>query len=193
MPNIITADELRAVLGVSDSLFNDAYLDQIIESAEITILPMLTQYQSAVVATTVKDDVLFIDTLRPNFFVEGQGVVLAGIGNGLDGPYTVSNHSVRPFQVTAVVDEADRITTPCIPAGTITLDGGSAAQIYASVPAVKTAILIVSTEIFQSVTAPGGQIEGVDFAPTPYRMGRSLQNRVIGLISAFYDVDSICQ
>jgi hypothetical protein len=193
MPNIITADELRAVLGVSDSLFNDAYLDQIIESAEITILPMLTQYQSAVVATTIKDDVLFIDTLRPNFFVEGQGVVLAGIGNGLDGPYTVSNHSVRPFQVTAVVDEADRITTPCIPAGTITLDGGSAAEIYASVPAVKTAILIVSTEIFQSVTAPGGQIEGVDFAPTPYRMGRSLQNRVIGLISAFYDVDSICQ
>ena len=52
MPNIITADELRAVLGVSDSLFNDAYLDQIIESAEATILPMLTQYQSAVVATT---------------------------------------------------------------------------------------------------------------------------------------------
>jgi hypothetical protein len=193
MPNIITADELRAVLGVSDSLFNDAYLDQIIESAEATILPMLTQYQSAVVATTIKDDVLFIDTLRPNFFVEGQGVILAGIGNGLDGPYTVSDHSVRAFQVTAIVDEADRITTPCIPAGTITLDGGSAAQIYASVPAVKTAILIVSTEIFQSVTAPGGQIEGVDFAPTPYRMGRSLQNRVIGLISAFYDVDSICQ
>jgi hypothetical protein len=193
MPNIITADELRAVLGVSDSLFPDAYLDQIIDSAEATILPMLTQYQSAVVATTIKNDVLFIDTLRPNFFVEGQGVVLAGIGNGLDGPYTVSNHSVKPFQVTAVVDEADRITTPCIPAGTITLDGGSAADIYATVPAVKTAILIVSTEIFQSVTAPGGQIEGVDFAPTPFRMGRSLQNRVIGLISAFYDVDSICQ
>jgi hypothetical protein len=193
MPNIITADELRAVLGVSDSLYSDAYLDQIIESAEVTILPMLTQYQSAVVATRILDNVLFIDTLRPNFFVMGQGVILAGIGNGLDGSYTVSDHSVRPFQVSAVVDEADRITTPVIPAGTITLDGGSAAEIYASVPAVKTAILIVSTEIFQSVTAPGGQIEGVDFAPTPYRMGRSLQNRVIGLISAFYDVDSICQ
>jgi hypothetical protein len=193
MPNIVTADELRVILGVSDSLYSDAYLDQIIESAEATILPMLTQYQSAVVATRITDDVLFIDTLRPNFFVQGQEVILAGIGNGLDGPYTVSDHSVRPFQVTAVVDEADRITTPCIPAGTITLDGGSAAAIYASVPAVKTAILIVSTEIFQSVTAPGGQIEGVDFAPTPFRMGRSLQNRVIGLISAFYDVDSICQ
>lgn len=193
MPTIVTADELRQVLGVSESLFSDAYLDSIIESAEITILPMLTQYQSAVISTRVVNDVLYIDTLRPNYFVEGQGIVLAGIGGGLDGPYTVSDHSVRPFEVTAVVDEADRILTPVIPAGTVTLDGGSAAEVYATVPAVNKAILIVSVEIFQSITAPGGQIEGVDFAPTPYRMGRSLQNRVIGLISAFYDVDSICQ
>lgn len=193
MPNIVTADELRQVLGVSESLFSDAYLETIIDSAESTILPMLTQYQSAVVSTRIADDVLYIDTLRPNYFVQGQQVVLAGIGNGLDGPYTVSDHSVRPFQVTATVNEADRILTPVIPAGTITLDGGSAAEIYANVPAINKAILIVSVEIFQSITAPGGQIEGVDFAPTPYRMGRSLQNRVIGLISAFYDVDSICQ
>ena len=193
MPNIVTADELRQVLGVSESLFSDEYLDSIIDSAEITILPMLTQYQSAVVSTRIVDDVLYIDTLRPNYFVQGQQVVLAGIGNGLDGPYTVSDHSVNAFQVTATVNEADRILTPVIPAGTITLDGGSAAEIYANVPAINKAILIVSVEIFQSITAPGGQIEGVDFAPTPYRMGRSLQNRVIGLISAFYDVDSICQ
>jgi hypothetical protein len=193
MPNIVTADELRQVLGVSESLFSDAYLETIIDSAEATILPMLTQYQSAVVSTRIVNDVLYIDTLRPNYFVQGQQVVLAGIGNGLDGPYTVSDHSVRPFQVTATVNESDRILTPVIPAGTITLDGGSAAEIYANVPAINKAILIVSVEIFQSITAPGGQIEGVDFAPTPYRMGRSLQNRVIGLISAFYDVDSICQ
>jgi len=193
MPAIITADELRAVLGVSESLFSDAYLDQIIDSAEATILPMLTQYQSAVSSTTITNDVIYISTIRPNYFVEGQGVILAGIGGGLDGAYTVSNDSVQPFIVTAAIVEADRITTPVIPAGTITLDGGSAAEIYANVPAVQTAILIVSTEIFQSVTAPGGQIEGVDFAPTPFRMGRSLQNRVIGLIGGFYDVDSICQ
>ena len=99
MPAIITADELRAVLGVSESLYSDAYLDQTIESAEATILPMLTQYQSAVISTRIKDDVLYIDTLRPNFFVQGQGVILAGVGNGLDGPYTVSTDSVKPFQV----------------------------------------------------------------------------------------------
>lgn len=193
MPDIITADELRAVLGVSDSLFDDAYLDQIIDSAEATILPMLTQYQSAVVATTIKNDVLYIDTLRPNYFVQGQGVILAGVSNTLDGSYTVNGQSVKAFQVSCDLNEADQITTPVIPAGTITLDGGSAAELYANVAPVKSAILIVSTEIFQSITAPGGQTEGVDFAPTPFRMGRSLQNRIIGLISSFYDVDSICQ
>lgn len=192
MPNIITADELRDVLGVSDSLFDDVYLDQIIDSAEATILPMLTQYQSAVVSTRIASNVLYVETLRPNFFVAGQSVVLAGCG-ALDDDYTVTADSVHPYRVTASIVHADQITTPVIPAGTITLDGGSAAELYANVPAIKTAILIVSTEIFQSVTAPGGQTEGVDFAPTPFRMGRSLQNRVIGLISAFYDVESICQ
>lgn len=192
MPNIITADELRAVLGVSESLYSDTYLNQMIESAEATILPMLTQYQSAVVATRIDSNVLYIDTLRPNYFVPGQTVILAGCG-AIDDEYTVTGHSVHAFQVTAALTHADQITTPVIPAGTITLNGGSAAELYANVAPIKTAILIVSTEIFQSVTAPGGQIEGVDFAPTPFRMGRSLQNRVIGLISAFYDVDSICQ
>ena len=193
MPTIVTADELRQVLGVSESLFSDAYLESIIESAESTILPMLTQYQSAVVSTRIKDDVLYIDTLRPNFFVQGQGVILAGVGNGLDGPYTVSDHSVKAFQVTCVVDEADRILTPVIPAGTITLDGGSAAEIYANVPAINKAILIVSVEIFQSITAPGGQIEGVDFASTPYRMGRSLTNRVSTLLMPYLDVETVVQ
>jgi hypothetical protein len=39
---IVTPSELRNVLGVSESLFSDAYLEEIIASAELTILPMLT-------------------------------------------------------------------------------------------------------------------------------------------------------
>jgi hypothetical protein len=48
MPNLITAQQLRDVLGVSDSLYSDAYLEEIIDSAEQIILPMLTAYQSAI-------------------------------------------------------------------------------------------------------------------------------------------------
>jgi hypothetical protein len=48
MPTIITASELRSVLGVSSSLYNDAYLDQIIDTAESVVLPMLVSYASPI-------------------------------------------------------------------------------------------------------------------------------------------------
>ena len=73
------------------------------------------------------------------------------------------------------------------------LSGADAATLYASTDAVEQAVTIVSVEIFQSVVASGGQIEGVDFTPSPFRMGRSLQNRVIGLLGDYVDVESMCQ
>ncbi len=42
MPSIITATELRSVLGVSSSLYNDAYLDGIIDTAEAKIPNLCT-------------------------------------------------------------------------------------------------------------------------------------------------------
>jgi hypothetical protein len=48
MPTIITASQLRAVLGVSSSLYDDNYLNDIIDTAESVILPMLTKFAVAV-------------------------------------------------------------------------------------------------------------------------------------------------
>ena len=191
MPNIITVEELRQVLGVSDSLYDDAYLEQIIDSAEGVILPLLTQYQSAVVSVRIQDGVLHCTTIRPSMFVVGQGITIEGCGIGIDGDYTVTGHSVETYRFTAAIMAADQILTPIIPAGRAYLDGSTAAELYVGVAPIKSALLVVSNEIFQSITAAGGQIEGVDFAPTPFRMGRSLLNRVIGLISPFIDVETI--
>ncbi len=47
MPSIVTASQLRSVLGVSSSLYNDAYLDGIIDTAEGVILPLLTEHEAA--------------------------------------------------------------------------------------------------------------------------------------------------
>ena len=114
MPVVITADDLRAVLGVSDSLYDDAYLEQIILSAEGVIIPMLRL-----------------------------------------------------------------------------LEDGEA---WADHEPVKSATLALSVEIFQSRIAPGGQIEGVDFTTvSPYRLGRSLFNRVSGLLGSYIDVESMVQ
>jgi hypothetical protein len=53
MPAIVTASQLRQILGVSVSLYSDAQLDSYIDSAEQTILPLLTQYQSSVTFANV--------------------------------------------------------------------------------------------------------------------------------------------
>ncbi len=74
--------------------------------------------------------------------------------------------------------------------GLATLSGAST---YVGNDAIESAVYVVSVEVFQSRTAAGGQIEGVDFAPTPYRMGRSLVNRVQALLAPFIDVESLCQ
>jgi hypothetical protein len=193
MPAIVTASQLRAILGVSVSLYSDAQLDQIIDSAEQTILPLLTQYQSSVTFANVDDSVIYFTTMRPNYFVPGQSVVVTGAG-AYDATYTVTDDRIEPYTFTAATAAADRdYPLPFIPAAFATLSGGSAAQLYAATPPVENAILVVSVEIFQSITAPGNQIMSDNFQPSPFVLGRSLSNRVIGLLGPFIDVETMCQ
>jgi hypothetical protein len=193
MPAIVTAAQLRAILGVSVSLYSDAQLDQIIDSAEQTILPLLTQYQSSVTFANVDDSVIYFTTMRPNYFVPGQSVVVTGAGI-YNATYTVTDDRIEPYLFTAATNAADRTyPLPFIPAATATLAGSSAAQLYANTPPVENAILVVSVEIFQSITAPGNQIMSDNFQPAPFILGRSLTNRVIGLLGPFLDVETMAQ
>jgi hypothetical protein len=189
---IIDADDLRAILGVSESLYSDAYLDQIIASSEEILLPILNSYQFAIDSFEVKDNIVYFYTIRPNLFVEGQSVVVTGCG-AIDDTYTVQARTADVYRFSAAVIAADSIDTPVIPAGVAVLDGSSAADLYANNDAIKNALLGLSTDIFQAVIAPGSQIEGVDFAQTIYRTGRAMINRQMGLLTPFLDTETICQ
>ena len=189
---IIDADDLRAILGVSESLYSDAYLDQIIASSEEILLPILNSYQFAIGSFEVKDNIVYFYTIRPNLFVEGQSVVVTGCG-AIDDTYTVEARTGNVYRFSAAVIAADSIVTPVIPAGVAVLDGSSAADLYANNDAIKNALLGLSTDIFQAVIAPGSQIEGVDFAQTIYRTGRAMINRQMGLLTPFLDTQTICQ
>ena len=192
MPSIITAASLRAVLGVSSSLYSDAYLDEIIGSAEGVILPMLTANQAAIAEVYLTNNVAYYVTQRPHYFVAGQTVVASGIvPSTFNGTITVTDDITNPYIFSAALVNADIIIRGVIPAGVAYLSGANAGTLYASTDAVESAVTIVSVEIFQSITAAGGQIEGVDFTPSPYRMGRSLMNRVIGLLSPYVDVETM--
>ena len=193
MPAIVTASQLRSILGVSVSLYSDAQLDSFIDSAEQTILPLLTQYQSSVTFANVDNAVIYFTTIRPNYFVPGQSVIVTGAGT-YNGTYTVTDDRIEPYTFTAATAAADRTyPLPFIPSALATLSGASAAQLYASTPPIENAILVVSVEIFQSITAPGNQIMSDNFQPAPFILGRSLTNRVIGLLGPFLDVETMAQ
>jgi hypothetical protein len=187
MPSIVTASQLRTVLGVSVSLYSDAYLDEIINTAEAVILPMLVANTSAIQSYKLESNVAYFYTERNHHFVAGQSVIVTG----LPAPFTAT-HTVltaTPYSFTAALTSSNVTLREIIPMGTATLQGYSAADLYATSAPIESAILAVSVEVFQSRVAAGGQIEGVDFQSSPYRMGRSLQNRVIGLLGNYIDVD----
>jgi hypothetical protein len=191
MPSIVSTAQLRNVLGVSVSLYPDSYLDEIINTAEAVILPMLVSNSSAVNAYELKLNVAKYYTQRPHHFVAGQSVVVAGLPAPFSATVTVVD--VKEFYFTAAITNADVTLRDIIPTGTATLTGYSAAEIYANSAPIESAILAVSVEVFQSRVAAGGQIEGVDFQSTPYRMGRSLTNRVSTLLMPFLDVETVVQ
>ncbi len=193
MPAIVTAAQLRTVLGVSTSLYSDSYLDEIINTAESVILPLLIANQVAVVDYKLTSNVAYYYTQRPHHFVAGQSVVVAGLPAPFSATVTVTDTSITPYSFTAAITNADVTLRTSIPAGTATLSGYSAATLYADNDAIESAVLVVSVEVFQSRIAAGGQIEGVDFASTPYRMGKNLAARVSSLLSAYLDIETIAQ
>jgi hypothetical protein len=189
MPAIITASQLRSVLGVSSSLYSDEYLNDIIDTAEQAILPLLIQNSTAVIEYELKSNVAIFYTRRVHTFVVGQSIVVTG----LPAPFTATHTLtvVTDSSFSAALTSADVTRRQIIPNGTATLSGYSAATLYVGNSSIESAIYAVSIEVFQSRTAAGGQIEGVDFQSSPYRMGRSLLNRVIGLLGNYIDVDTM--
>jgi hypothetical protein len=213
MATIVTPAELRSVLGVSNSLYNDAYLTDVIDTAESVILPMLVKYSSPIDVVALQDNIATYYVLGDNNFGVGQSVVVTGVGSPFNGTFTIlessnldydsfilrSNSrifldgSYREFNgfFTVAITNADITERKVIPSGLATLSGAST---YVGNAAVESAVLAVSVEVFQSRIAPGGQIEGIDFTQvSPYRLGRSLFNRVSGLLGAYIDTDSMVQ
>lgn len=190
MPTIVTANELRAVLGVSGSLYNDAYLNDIIDSTEAVILPMLVTYKAPIAAAELSDNVATITTQGDHPFSVGQSVIIAGVSATFNGTRIITAISDDKTQFSYAVTAANVNKFNVIPAGSAILTGAST---YVGNAAVESAILSVSVQIFQNRTAGGGAIEGVDFTVTPFRMSRGLLSSVSGLLGPFLDVEAMAQ
>ena len=188
--SIVTPTQLRDVLQVSSSLYSDAYLQKVIDTSELTILPLLVSYSSAVTNRRIASNVATLTTNTPHNYIVGSSVVVSSVDATFNGTYTVTAIGGE-YEFSYAKTNADIAMNAVIPHGDTYLSGKDAATIYASNPAVYEAIIVISVEVFQSITAAGGQIEGIDFQPTPYRMGRSLLNRVIGILGKSLDTDAM--
>jgi hypothetical protein len=207
MPTIVTASELRTILGVSSSLYNDAYLNDIIDAAEAITLPMLVTYRSRIAKVERMDDFAIFTCSAPHPFSVGQSVIVTGVSTTFNGTHTITdvgptfyyNFPTYPYPATfdytlqntdfsVSLPGADVIEFNVIPAGTVTLSGAST---YVGNSAVEAAILTICVEIFQARTAAGGSIEGIDFAVTPYRLSKNLLAKVTGLLGPYLDVETM--
>jgi hypothetical protein len=207
MPTIVTATELRTILGVSSSLYNDAYLNDIIDAAEAITLPMLVSYSVRISKVERVDDFAIFTTAGAHPFSVGQSVIVTGVNSTFNGTHTITDngpsfyfnfpqypypatfaYTLQNTEFSVSLAGADVTEFNVIPAGLAILSGAST---YVGNAAVEAAILSISVEIFQARTAAGGSIEGVDFAVSPYRLSKNLLAKVTGLLGPYLDTSAM--
>ena len=189
MPELVTAAQLRAVLGVPNTLYDDTALDAIINTAEDAIGDFLIQWKVGIdkhYSETATETT--IHTTRPHKFYETQTVAISGVEAHVNGNKTISS---------IVDDYTFRITTTGAPVHQDyyhVIPNGIAAENdisqYDGIAAVEEAVLQIAIDVFQSRLAAGGTQQALDFTPAPYRMGRTLLYKVTGLISKYIDSNS---
>ena len=189
MPVLVTAAQLRAVLGVPNTLYDDTALDAIINTAEDAIGDFLIQWKVGVtrhkydLATTTST----IETSRPHKFYDGQTVVFTGVHAHVNGSKTITS-IIDPYTITITSTHEDTHDWQnSIPNGIVAANDLSQ---YDGVAAVEEAVLQVAIDVFQSRLAAGGTQQSLDFTPAPFRMGRTLLYKVTGLISKYIDSNS---
>jgi hypothetical protein len=188
--SVVTASELRSVLGVTSALYSDAVLTDILDTAEQIIGPMLVQWSSPIDKHKSESATLTtIHTTTQHKFYKGQTVKISGVEAHVNGNKTIAEIlDEYTFTITTTGASIHTDFRNVIPAG---IAAENDLTQYDNVSAVESAILAISVDIFQSRIAPGGTQQALDYVPGPYRMGRSLMNRVIGLLGPYLDVESV--
>jgi hypothetical protein len=195
MPEVITATQLRTVLGVSSGLYNDAYLNEIIDTAEGALRPHLQTNSIAIIEHEATDNIITVYTDGDHHFYVGQNVTITEPhGHGYSGNKTIlsipSSNSFTFVGGTIQNPVADIERHKVIPNG-LAIGQSQALGYYSQFAEVKSAVTEIAVDVFNSRVAPGGISQALDFTPGPYRMGKSVYQRVAGLLSAHREVRNL--
>jgi hypothetical protein len=183
---LIDIDDFKEILGVGD-IYDDALLESAMESAENLILGFLNFHRASITAVQIKSNIATFTTRTPHGYVIGQQVTISKVGSPFDGTLTITRVGQYTFQAT--ITNADVPRRLNVPDGDCILQGQS--TYYDTNENCRTAALMVAVDIWNARQSASGQMQAVDFNPGPYRMGRSLLSRVVGLISEYRDPKSL--
>jgi hypothetical protein len=182
---IISISELKAVLGIG-SIYSDAVVQQVADAASDIILSYLDFNRSSVVGVELTSNVATFYTAEPHEFVVGQEVTTVNCPANFNVTEAITVRRASSFDVAIV--EADVIKTPVRPYGRATLT--SQAALFDTNSSVREACLALAVDIWETQKGTMGQ-QGVDFQPAPYRLGRSMLQRVMGLLGKDLDTNSL--
>lgn len=179
---LVTVSELKSVLGVGN-LYADTDLEQVADAASAVVTAYLNANTYPAIAygrNGQGDGVVY--TNQRHGLVTGQTVTISGVATGWNGTHTINSYGIDWIQFDLA--GAEQTTAKIVPAGLIS---GPTNVNYDTVDAVREAALTVAVDMWTNRLAPGGQFQAADFTPSPWRMGRSLMQRVIGLLGPYLD------
>jgi hypothetical protein len=174
--------DFKQVLGVG-SIYSDTLLQDCLDAADHIVLGLVIQNKYATVAhkKVLTDYTIWLD--RPHDIYVGQSVVIANSGTGFNGTKTVTAVDTSEYSITFAGTSGTYPKHSIVPTGTCTLDQYVT---YSSVPEVCEAAMAVACDIWMTRMNTVGQ-QGIDFQPAPYKLGRGLAQRVMGLLGNYID------
>ena len=178
---LIDLEELKEVLGIGD-IYADPIVQEVADAAEDVILSYLLFNKAGITGAKLSDNIAYFYTSSVHSFNIGDSLTITGCGSPFNGTRTVGARSPYSFQCAITNANVDaKVFKPwgnAIVAGTATQ--------YDTNPRCREAALAVAADIWVSRQGQMGQ-QGIDFQPAPYRLGRSMLNRVAGLLADSLD------
>jgi len=172
--------ELKSVLGIGN-IYADSVVQAVADSAENVIKPYLLHNRYSIISHQLTNNVAFIYCDQPVDCYVGQSVVISDVGTVFNGTKTITELIPNGFKYAKT--NADIPKHNVVPYGWATFD----TQIdYSTVPEVREASMAIAVDIWMQRMGTTGQ-QGVDFAPQPYKIGRAMLQRVIGLLGPHID------
>jgi hypothetical protein len=177
---LVTVAQLKATMGLG-TLYSDADLQNICDSANAIVLSYLPHNTQLVIAKEATGTTGTIYTLDPHHLIVGETINVENVGAHYNGSSTIT--AVTTYSISFTDNQLTTQTKrSVVPYGKVT---GPENTTWEDYDAICMAALMIAVDIFQAKTAPSGGATAIDFQPSPYKMGISLLSRVKGLLAPY--------